>query len=229
MIVAVQQPEHLPWLGFFDKLSRVDRFVLLDNVQFKKRYFENRNRIRTRDGSRWVTVPVRSKGRYVQRLDQVEIDQTTDWRRKYWGSIGHAYGAAPYFAAHAERFERLIATRWERLVDLNLALIEAVRGVLGIETPMTAASRLVDSGEKGSALILALCRALGARRYLSGPDGARYLDLESFERAGIAVDFHDYRHPEYPQLHAPFLSHMSVVDLIFNHGPGSLSILRNAA
>ncbi len=227
MIVAIQQPEHLPWLGFFDKMARADVFVLLDNVQFKRRYFENRNKIRSPEGYRWVTVAVKSKGRYRQLINEVELEEARSWKKKYWGSIAHAYAQAPCFGEYGGRFEQAVARDWTRLVELNVALLDVIRGVLGISTPMPLASRTVDGRETGSDLILAICRALGASTYISGPDGARYLDLDRFADAGIDVQFHEYRHPEYAQLHAPFVSHLSVIDLIFNHGEDSLRILRN--
>ncbi len=227
MIVAIQQPEHLPWLGFFDKMTRVDRFVLLDNVQFKKRYFENRNRIRTAQGYRWITAPVKSKSRFTQRIDEVELEQDPRWKRKYWLAIHHAYSRAPAFRRYAERFERTLERDWTRLVELNVAFLQEIRTILELATPLELASTVVGAGGSGSQLILSICRALGASRYISGPDGARYLDRDSFTRHGIEVEFHAYRHPEYTQLHLPFIPQLSVIDLIFNHGEDALRILKS--
>ncbi|WP_419786691.1 WbqC family protein [Pseudodesulfovibrio sp.] len=219
MIVAIQQPEHLPWLGFFDKMRRCDLYVLLDNVQFKKRYFENRNKILTANGPQWVTVPVISKGRYTQPINQVMIDNTVNWRRKYLGSVQAAYGRTPYFPELFPRLEAVINKEFSRLADLNIALIEMVRDFTGIDTPMRLASDILpDTDVHGSDLILALSRASGADHYISGPDGRNYLDLGSFLDANIKVSYHDYNHPAYEQTHGEFSSHMSAVDALFNVG-----------
>lgn len=221
LIVAIQQPEHLPWMGFFNKMVHCDRFVLLDTVQFKRRYFENRNKIRAGDAHRWITVPVRSSGRFTQSICDVEIDNEEPWRGRYRRSILHAYARTPFFRDHASRFDELVDREWEHLIDLNIAMIELVREILGIDTPMVRASEVIRSSERGSDLLLAICCELGASRYVSGPDGRSYLALDGFSKAGIAVDFHDYEHPRYGQSEAPFVSHLSILDLIFNQGPES--------
>lgn len=218
MIVAVQQPEHLPWLGFFDKMLRSDLFVYLDNVQFKKRYFENRNRILTASGPRWITVPVYTRGRYRQKIRDVDINEEHPWRNKYLESIRHAYCRAPYFENFSPDLFSIVKECRDKLADLNIRLIECLRAFFGIETPVIRASEIRDYDETGSALILAICRDLEAATYLSGPDGRNYLDLEGFESAGIRVAFHDFKHPSYRQLHEPFVSHMSASDYLFNEG-----------
>ena len=227
MIIAIQQPEHIPWLGFFDKMTKCDKFVLLDNVQFKKRYFENRNKIRTRDDYKWVTVSVVSKARYTQVINEVEVDNYTRWKRKYWLSIVHAYSKAPYFKRYSEKFEDILKQEWIKLVDLNVALLKVIRNILGITTEMIMASCIVSENKKGSDLILSICEELKASKYISGPDGINYLSVEEFKNSGIHIEYHRYQHPEYKQMYTPFLSHMSVVDLIFNHGEQSLNILKN--
>lgn len=222
--VAVQQPEHAPWLGFFHKMLDVDRYIYLDNVQFKKRYFENRNKIRTAEGWRWVTAPVLVKGRYSQRIDEVELLPDNGWKRTYAGRLNYSYRKAPY----GRELLTWATGHWVQgaegpLVEMNLAFIERARGELGITTPTWKASELLpdnSQGLRGSELILELCRLAGAGVYVSGPDGARYLDLEAFAAEGIEVEFHRFDHPVYPQMHSgSFLSHMSVMDALFNLGP----------
>lgn len=229
MIVAIQQPEHLPWMGFFNKMTRCDRFVLLDNVQFKKRYFENRNKIRAGDAHRWITVPVHSKGRYTQLIRDVQVDNDESWRGPYWRSILHAYARAPFFRDYAPRIEAVLAREWFRLLDLNEALIDEVREILDLRTPLVRASDVVDTDARGSDLLLAICRTLGASDYISGADGRSYMDLEAFRAAGIAVEFHDYQHPTYGQSEQPFVSHLSVVDLLFNQGAESARLVRSSS
>ena len=227
MIVAIQQPEHLPWLGFFDKMSKCDVFALLDNVQFKKRYFENRNKIRTKDGWHWITVPVVTKSRYTQLIDQVEIDNTSHWRKKCWSSIATSYQKAPHFNRYRSLFEDIYTREWSMLVDLNVSIIELMAGILGIKTKLVSTSDLETGDSRGSDLIFEICRALNATTYISGPDGRNYLDVGKFAENGIELVFHDYEHPAYKQMHEPFISHRSAIDLLLNCGEESLSILRN--
>ena len=219
MIVAIQQPEHLPWLGFFDKMRRCDKYIFLDNVQFKKRYFENRNKIRTQDGWQWVTVPVISKGRYTQKINEVMIDHSKSWQRNYLGRIQASYAKAPYFNDFFSSLEEIFSKNCERLLTLNLKLINMLRNCFKVDTPCFMASDLVQSGYSGSDLILQLCLKCGADEYLSGPDGKNYLRLDQFQENGIEVIYHTYNHLKYPQLHGEnFIPHMSAVDYVFNHG-----------
>jgi hypothetical protein len=221
-VIAIQQPEHFPWLGFFDKMAKSDYFVYLDNVQFKKRYFENRNRIRTERASQWITVPVLTKNRYHQKINEVIIDNEQDWRRKYLGAVRHAYAKARYLGEYIDELEKIIQQDFEKLVDLNLALIEWGREKLEIRTPTILASRIREYKERGSDLILAICKDLRAKVYISGPDGRNYLKLDSFKQDKIKVIYHDYEHPTYKQLHQTFLSHMSIIDALFCEGKSKL-------
>lgn len=219
MQVAIQQPEHLPWAGFFDKMARCDLFIYLDNVQYKKRYFENRNKIRTRDGWAWVTVPVISKGHYTQWINEVRIDNRSNWKRKYLGSVRAAYGKTPHFKSVYPAVEAVLAKEYDKLLDLNLALIEMVRSLSGVTTPCRLASDILpDTPAVGSDLIFELCRKCGATTYVSGPDGGSYLQAENFENAGIELVFHEYVHPEYVQIPGGFEPYMSVIDALFNTG-----------
>ena len=219
MRVAIQQPEHAPWLGFFDKMKTCDLFVYLDNVQYKKRYFENRNKIRVGDCFRWVTVPVVSKGRFSQKINEVEIDNSVKWQQKYVGNVQAAYSKTSYFKKYFPDVEKVVNQDYGLLLDLNLALVDMVRRWAGIDTPCRLASEILpETSVTGSELILALCEKVDATEYVSGPDGRNYLDLSAFESVSIGVDYHDYVHPEYEQLHEGFESHMSVLDVFFNMG-----------
>ncbi len=220
MIVAIQQPEHLPWLGFFDKMRKCDLYIFLDNVQFKKRYFENRNKILTADGSRWITVPVLTKGSFTQNINEVLIDNSEKWRNKYLGTLQRAYSKTAYFDDFFPMLEKVIGKRHDKLLDLNLELINVIRDYFEIDTQCEMASDIVsDDNIKGSDLILELCVRTRTDTYISGPDGMNYLNLEKFQKAGIEVVYHDYEHPVYKQRYEKnFISHMSITDLIFNNG-----------
>ena len=217
----------MPWLGFFDKASRADTFVLLDHVQYRHRYFQNRNRIYGPTGAQWLTVPVVVKGRYTQRFDEVMIDRAGSprWADTCWKRLSHAYSRAPYFAAHHDFFERLFHAPWPRLVDLNIALIEHLLAAFALDARIVRSSDLAAGRQKGE-LMLELCERLGATTYLSGVSGVDYLDTARFERAGINVVFQSFHHPVYRQVSQPFIPCLSAVDLLFTHGPAAVPILR---
>jgi hypothetical protein len=226
MRVAIHQPQYLPWLGYFDKLDSADVFILLDTVQFKKHEWQNRNRIRTkdRDGWQWLTVPIID--RFPERIDQVEINSHADWQRKHCHALELHYGKSPHWAPHGPELLSLLQRSWARICDLNVAVIDLLCSHLGVTTRRVLASTLSARDEQTGRLI-DLCRAVDGTQYLAGQGGRGYMDLGQFVEAGITVQAQAYAHPKYPQRYAPFVSHLSVVDLLFNCGPQSLEILRS--
>ena len=225
MTVAIHQPQYLPWLGYFDKMDRADAFVLLDNVQYKKNEFINRNRIKTSAGWQWVTTPVRY--RFPERIDEVPINNAVNWRRQHAQALLTNYGKAPHFAAYRAFFDDLYAHPWERLCDLNVGVVRGLAALLGIRREMPLASGWALSDDPTGRHV-DICRRVGADTYLSGAGGQNYLDLGQFDAAGIRVEFQDFAHPAYPQRFGPFEPFMSVVDLLFNCGEESLEIIRGA-
>lgn len=227
MVVTIHQPEHLPWLGFFDKVRQADCFVILDQVPYRKNYFQNRNRIRSATDALWLTVPVRVAGRFGQPIKDVRVDGEGNprWRQRCWGRLMQAYRKAPFFNNYAPFFEQLYRTEWQWLAELNEAIIEYLLSVLQIRVRCAKASALGVRGAKGE-LIHNICTALGADAYLSGISGREYLDLKRFEADGIEVMFQEFHHPVYRQLYEPFIPCLSTVDLLFNYGPGSAEVLK---
>ena len=224
MMVGIHQPMYLPWLGYFEKIHRCDSFVLLDDAAYSRNYFINRNRIRTKEGWMWVTVPVLSSGKFGQPIREVEVDHGQRWQARHWKSIRYSYGNAPYFAPHAGFFSEFYSRNHTRLLEVLMETLEYLLKSLGIRTRILLASDLGVKGTKEERL-LAICRHLGADSYLSGPSGRDYLDLTLWKAEGIDVSFHDYRHPVYPQIHGDFVPEMSVIDLLFNCGEDSLTLL----
>jgi hypothetical protein len=222
--VAIHQPQYLPWLGYFDKLDSADVFVILDTVQFKKHEWQNRNRIRTKDGWQWLTVPIID--RFPERIDQVEINVRTDWQRKHAQALRLHYGGAPFWNPLGPELVALLEKPWMRLRDLNVAVLELLCQHLGITTSCVLASSL-SAREEPTDRLIDLCRAVGGTMYLAGQTGPSYMDVGRFSRAGMAVQVQAYQHPQYPQRHPPFVSHLAVVDLLFNCGSESLTILRS--
>lgn len=225
MIVAIHQPQFLPWLGYLDKLDRVDVFVLLDTVQFKRSEWQNRNRIRTGNGWQYLTVPVLHE--FPQRLDRVRINNHTDWRRKHLQALDIHYKKAPFYDQYAKALRDLYAREWEYLAPLNAAALAVLAEAFGITTQIIAASRF-EAREEQTARLVDLCKAVGGERYLAGAGGRGYMDVSQFEAAGIAVESQDFIHPEYKQVYQPFMAGMSAIDLLFNCGREGLRHVREA-
>jgi hypothetical protein len=227
MIASVHQPHYLPWLGYFDKIDSSDVFVILDNVQYKKREFQNRNRIKTAAGVLWLTVPVVTRGRYYQTTGEVGIDNTEDWRANHLRTLELNYSRAPHFDEYFPGFAALMNSRqWETLAELSVAGLRFFMGKLGISVPIRFEKELGVPGEK-TERIINICRAVGADTYLSGAGGKAYMDEPAFERAGIGLRYQHFEHPVYPQLHGAFEPYMAAPDLMLNAGGGSLEIIRS--
>jgi hypothetical protein len=221
--VAIHQPQYLPWLGYFDKLDFADVFIFLDTVQFIKHEWKNRNRIRTKEGWQWLTVPVID--RFPERIDCVEINARTDWQRKHSQALRQHYGRAPFWDPLGLELIGLLESPRTHLSKLNVAVTSLLCRYLGIKASCLLASSLSAREDRTDRLI-DLCQGVGGTVYLAGQSGS-YMDLSRFAKAGIDVQVQTYRHPEYPQRYQPFVSHLAVIDLLFNCGPESLTILRS--
>ncbi|MBI4230701.1 MAG: WbqC family protein [Planctomycetes bacterium] len=221
MLLTAHQPNFLPYLGFFDKVFAADRFLVVDHVQFVKRGpfgWIHRNKIRTPDGWQWLTIPVLTSGKYTQPIREVAIAPHAPWRRKHLRSIEVQYGRAPHFRAVMDALAALYERPWERLIDFTEALISFGLCVLGREVRLERTSAL-GIAEHGTDLIIAMCRATGADRYLSGVHGRDYLDTDRIERAGIRLEFQDFQHPVYPQAQpGEFVPNLSWIDFAFCAG-----------
>jgi hypothetical protein len=227
MKVAILQPGYLPWLGFFEQMHRVDTFVLYNDVEYTKQDWRNRNRIKTHDGVRYLTVPVKSAS-HTTPINEIEIHYGERWQHKHLANLKQHYGGkAPYFDEYFPAIKRAIETDYTYLDDLDTSLIEVLRGQLGLDdTKLLRSSeleyeRVSDPNRK----LLSLCQSLGVDYLYEGYSAQNYFDVELFDDHGIEVEFQDYDHPTYPQPHGDFESHLSVVDLLFNCGPESLEIL----
>lgn len=220
MSCVILQPSFIPWRGYFHQMWLADTFVFYDDVQYDARGWRNRNRIKTAQGTRWVTVPVHGRGAQEGlRIDEVAIDWEQGWSRKLLTSLRHAYGRAPFFDRYLPVLEARLAARPPLLADLTIDLTIALGRELGIErTRYLRASSLQVEGAKTERL-LAILRRVGAERYISGPSARDYLDVALLERHGISVEFMTYDYPEYEQLHPPFDAKVSILDLLFMQGP----------
>ena len=225
MIVSINQPAYLPWLGYFERVALSDLHVVLDHVQFEKNGFTNRNRIRTATGSAWLTVPVRTKGRFGDlAIDRLEIDRGRDWRRKHWRSLHLNYARARHFDRYADYWQRVYDRSWIRLIDLLAETLEWTLEAFAVTTPLIRSSALPVRSAKDQ-LVLDICRHLDATSYLSGPLGREYLDAARFEAAGVELRFHDHRSPTYGQAYEGFERGLAAVDALFNLGPNAHELL----
>jgi hypothetical protein len=221
--LVVLQPGYLPWLGFFDQMRRADVFVSYDDVQFDKQGWRNRNRVKSPAGApHWLTVPVHHRGQ--PGLQDVEIDNRRPWARKHVATLRHFYARAPFLDRYLPELEELLGRRWERLTALDEAVVSLMAGWLGLRTRVVRASELEIGGSRSERL-LAICRHFGAERYLSGSAARTYLDTALFEREGVSVEWQDYSHPVYPQLHGAFVPYLSAIDLLLNCGSESGAVL----
>lgn len=234
MIVAIHQPHFLPWLGYFDRMRKADLFILLDHVQFERSNFQNRVKVKSNHGTLWLTVPVQRGSQTDSILDKKVLDGwdgKSSWGERSFLSLRIPYARAPFFERYAARVQELLKTSWKRLVDLDLATIEFLRGELGIRTPMLRSSQLAVPGQKAD-LIFNLCKAVGADAFLAGLGGSRrYIDADAFARAGIRVLYQEFAHPAYRQQPNPesFVPGLSTLDLLFNEGPRAAEMLAQLA
>jgi hypothetical protein len=224
MILTAHQPVYLPWLGLFHKIALADMFVSFDQVQYQPKDWNNRNQIKTPQGPIWLTVPVLRKGYLEKTIRDIEINNALPWGRKHWRSLNFAYAKSPHFKRYSDFFEDTYHQRWESLVDLNVYMLRWFLDTLRIPVTIRSAGEWQFQGEK-SELVLDMCRQIGAGHYVFGALGKDYADVDSFRKAGVTVSFQEYKHAVYRQLHGKFVSNMSIVDLLFNHGDESLGII----
>jgi hypothetical protein len=223
--ICIIQSCYIPWKGFFDLIRQCDEYVILDRAQYVKRHWHNRNLIKTANGPQWLTIPVAVKGRFVQPIDEVEIARP--WAEKHWRAVELAYRRAAFFAEIAPSVQGWYeqAERERRLTDVNLIFLRGIATLLGIGTRMTRDTAYPAQGAKTDRL-LAIARAAGADRYLSGPSARAYFDEEMFRAAGVTTEWMSYRgYPEYRQLHGGFVHEVSALDLLFNAGPDAARYL----
>jgi len=224
--VAIMQPTYLPWLGYFDLIDLVDVFVILDSVQFNRRSWQQRNRIKGHDRLLWLTVPVLSKGRGDQLIHEVEIERSTNFQENHIKTIKHFYAKAPFFSLYIDELSSILLKRHQFLADLKFELIVWLCERLGIKSQLVRSSSMDVRGKKVEILIN-ICKVLGAARYLSAEGSRKYIEEDNlFDLKGIDLMYHAYQHPDYRQINGDFVPYLSVLDLLFNEGPSSLSVIR---
>jgi len=231
MNCVILQPSYIPWRGFFHQIQKSDVFVFYDDVQFDKRGWRNRNRIKTPQGGKWLTIPVHSKGHQIEHtpIHEIEICRDQDWSHQHWLTLQQQYGKAPHFGRYRELLERFYNRRDALLADFTIDLTIQIAGELGLHnTSFIRSSTLGVTGVKTDRLLNVLAK-VKATHYISGPSARDYIEADKFAAAGITLEFMTYDYPEYPQLYPPFDPQVSILDLLFMTGPDAPRFIWNRA
>lgn len=226
------QPVYLPWLGYFEQMALCDEFMFLDDVQYTKQDWRNRNRIRTKDGSMWLTIPIK-RGKLGQLLNETQINHQLKWHRKHLAALEMNYKPCYYYEEVIGIYETVFSTRPQRLIDLTMPLIKAFAQYMSIETVFTRSSDLdIKSSDKPEnnkqGRVIELCNLRGADIFYTGPSAQDYIEDDVFTNAGVKPVFQNYIHPVYEQHFSGFESHMSIIDLLMNYGSDALEILMSS-
>jgi WbqC-like protein family len=224
--VAIMQPTYLPWLGYFALMDRVDTFVYLDSVQFVRRSWQQRNRIKSARGEVMITIPVAKKGLREQKIAEVDILYGPEFPHRHINILTESYRRAAFFDAYAPALYAMLQAGHRKLADLTIAICEWLAQTFSITTRRIRATSMDNAGSKAD-LLVHLCRQLDADRYISPTGSHEYLaGSDAFTNAGIELRYHAFEHPTYDQLYASFLPFMAAIDLLFNLGPQSLAVIR---
>ncbi len=225
--IAISQSNYIPWKGYFDSIAEVDCVVLYDDMQYTKRDWRNRNKIKTEHGLKWLTIPVQAKGKYLQKINETVISDS-EWKQKHLLQLKQAYRKARCFQDVFPWVEKLyLSTNFQMLSEINNHFITETNKFLGIETRIRD-SREFTLVEGKTERLVGICKELGATEYHTGLAAKAYIDETLFDREGIVVKYFDYSgYSEYPQLFGDFEHGVSILDVIFNMGKDAKHQLKN--
>lgn len=225
--VAIVQSNYIPWKGYFDLINSVDEFILYDDMQYTRRDWRNRNKIKTPKGTEWLTIPVEAKGKYFQKINETKISEP-NWNQKHLKALFHNYAKAKFFKTYIDEFQNMYeSATMSNLSSVNLFFINNFCKLLKIKTKIICSSSY-QLTEGKSERLLSLCQQAGASQYITGPLARDYLNIEIFNSAGVEVIFYDYSgYPEYKQLFPPFDHYVSIIDLIFNEGENTKKFMKS--
>ena len=225
--IAITQSNYVPWKGYFDLINSVNEFILYDDMQYTRRDWRNRNKIKTQDGLKWLTIPVKVKGEYYQKIRETVIDEPK-WNREHWQYISYNYSKAKYFCEYKKLFEDLyLGCQESQLSQINYLFITEICKILRINTQISWSMNYKLIEGKTERLV-DLCNQAGATEYISGPAAKNYIDEELFNREGIKLSYMDYsEYPEYQQLFPPFEHGVSIIDLMFNEGENATKFMKS--
>ncbi len=219
MKCVILQPSYIPWRGYFDQIRQADTFIFYDDVKYDKNGWRNRNRIKTRDGMQWLTIPVLTKGVEENHtpIHEVQINWAQNWNRKHWNALQLSYSKAPFFRHYQDTLAPFFERHDTHLSEFTIGLTIAISGLLGIHNTTFMRSSEIQgvTGTKTDRLIQILFK-IGATSYLSGPSAQDYLEPALFTQAGIELSFMAYDYPEYDQLYPPFEPQVSVSSIYYS-------------
>lgn len=225
--VAILQSNYIPWKGYFDLINMVDEFILYDDMQYTKRDWRNRNKIKTPQGLKWLSIPVEVKGKYFQKITETKVSDK-EWAKKHWQQIQQNYAKTKYFKEYKDIFEELyMKCDEEYLSQINYKFIITINEILGITTKIRWSSEFeLINGQTEK--LLGICKDCNADVYISGPAAKDYFDEELARQENIKVEWMNYSgYKEYEQLHLPFEHGVTILDLIFNEGPNAKKYMKS--
>jgi hypothetical protein len=225
--VIITQSNYIPWKGYFDAINTADQFIIYDDMQYTKRDWRNRNKIKTKDGLLWLSVPVEVKGKYFQKINETVVSEA-DWGKTHWKTIHANYSKAPYYKLYKDFFEEFYMNNDKKfLTDINYTLITIVNKLLSISTEISFSSDF-ELVEGKTEKLVDLCKKVGATDYYSGPAAQNYMDESLFEAESVKVHYFDYSgYPVYQQLHGDFAHDVSILDLLFNEGENAKNFMKS--
>lgn len=225
--IAISQSNYIPWKGYFDLINTVDEFVLYDDMQYTKRDWRNRNKIKTKDGVQWLSIPVEVKGKYFQKINETKISDP-EWGYNHWATISNNYKKAPYFTEYKDIFEHIYLSNEEKLLSkVNYIFIKAICDILNIKTILLWSDNFELQEDRNERLV-DICKKRNATEYYSGPAAKSYMDTNLFEKDNIKVTYYDYSgYPEYQQLYGEFEHAVTILDLIFSEGPNAYKFMKS--
>jgi len=217
--IALFQSNYIPWKGYFDIINDVDIFVFYDDVQYTKRDWRNRNIIKPKNGTQWLTVPVINNDLQKKKIFEVEIDTSSKWQQKHLKTLLLSYSNAPHIRAYSELLEELYESKeWTNLAEMNVFFTKRICKELGIVAEYHNLQDLNISGDKDGERIIKICKALNCNYVINGPSAQEFIDQKLFDNSGITIEYKQYGYPEYIQLRQPFVHHVTILDLLFNTG-----------
>ncbi|HMU45275.1 MAG TPA: WbqC family protein [Chitinophagaceae bacterium] len=225
--IVITQSNYIPWKGYFDAINIADEFVFYDDMQYTRRDWRNRNKIKTKDGIKWLTVPVEAKGKYFQKINETKVSDPY-WGKDHWATLIHNYSKARYFGDYKEIFESLYLNNKELyLSKINYSFIKVICEILGIKTRFTWSSEF-DLKEDRTERLVDICKKCDATDYYTGPSAKVYMNETLFLTENINIHYFDYSgYPPYNQLHGDFIHEVSIIDLLFNEGPNASKYLKS--
>ena len=228
MKCVILQPSYIPWRGYFHQIWKADLFIFYDDVQYDKNGWRNRNRIKTSQGLQWLTIPVHTKGSVLEGtpINQIKISWEKPWNINHWRGIQFSYQKAPFFSHYKDYFDSVYNRKPELLADFIIETTIEISRLVGIDhTQFIRSSVLKDIEGSRTDKLISILKKVGADHYISGPSAKNYIENEKFEEAGIKLEYMDYNYPEYEQLHPPYESQVSIIDLLFMKGIDALKFI----